>query len=242
MTCARIIIIVFSRNLLSFYLYLQRLLLTMATPTDYRGKMLVWGYIRSIETKYEHMNIPLEINDIICLYHRIREEWDEKYSSSFIKIDATKSIITITTDESPTVYGTLVVSEGIFVWKVKMISWEPTQWGSPPFVGITEDIHEHLEEYKDASGWTKKGYEMCGKSGALFYPSKGEHYHTKNYKGRWDKEGDILEITLNLDERTLSFKTNDTDFGVAFGNIKVARYRLVITFWDNKDSKFQLLE
>ena len=214
----------------------------MATQSDYRGRMLVWGYVRNVEKQYKDMNIPLEINDIIYLYQRIREEWDEKYSSKDIKIDETKSMITVTSNESPTVYGTHSVSEGIFVWKIRMISWEPATWGSPPFVGITEDIDKHLVEYKNVSGWTTKGYEMCGKTGGLYSPPEGNHYTTPSYKGRWDEQGDILEMTLNLNAATLSFKTNDTNYGIAFRDIKQAKYRLAISFLRNKDAKFQLLD
>ena len=40
----------------------------------------------------------------------------------------------------------------------------------------------------------------------------------------WCKDGDVLEMTLDLDQATLSFKVNDEDFGAVFKNIKKRSY------------------
>ena len=46
---------------------------------------------------------------------------------------------------------------------------------------------------------------------------------------RWHNEGDILEINLDLNEKTLSAKVNDKDFGVVFKKVSKKRYRFAIS-------------
>ena len=218
----------------------------MATRKNLRRELLVWGYIRNIEKQCKQMNIPLEINDIIYLYQRICNKWDQKYSSKNITIDEDQSMITVNGDLYPTVYGSNVVSEGVFVWKIKIVALKKAiSLNSPPFVGITEDIDAHLNKYSDGAAWCKKGYQFCGGTGSLYAQDAGSVFGRNKVgtlQGRWNNDGDILQITLNLDDRTLSFEINDKDFGVAFANIKVTKYRLAISFSQNRHSKLAFVE
>ena len=215
---------------------------------DLKRELLVWGYIRNAQKHYRNMNIPLDINDIIYLYQRMYDEWNEEYSSKCIKIYENKSMMLVARKGLPTVYGTHVVSQGIFIWKIKILVWNSTNFLEPraPYVGITEDIDSHLKEYTNQRGWCTKGYELSGKDGSLTAADPrmyvGYYKKNNNYGAIWNKKGDILEIVLNLDKRTLSFKVNDKDFGVAFENIKVAKYRLAMSFFMNKGSKFVFVD
>ena len=217
----------------------------MSTQLNYRLDLLVSGYVREVEEQETRQIIPLEINDIICLFHKVCDEWDRIYSSKDIIIDEGRSLMMINTNGTPTAYGTKIVSSGIFKWRIKMLSWHKVNRNAPPFVGIIEDNDYQLIKYQNTYGWSYSsayyGYELCAATGSLYLADSDNHYRTKHYKCKWNKQGDILQITLNLNDRTVSFKVNDVDYGVAFGNIKVAKYRLIITFSGNKYSKFAFL-
>ena len=94
----------------------------MATKRNTKQKLLVWGYIREVEKVYEIANIPSEINDIIHLYQKICDKWSKKYSSKQIKIDEFESMIFAEQDDRSTVFGEAVVSEGIFTWRIQIMS------------------------------------------------------------------------------------------------------------------------
>ena len=65
---------------------------------------------------------------------------------------------------------------------------------------------------------------------------------TNNYECRWSNKDEILVVILDLNEKTLSFKVNDKDVGVALKNIKPANYRLAFSKLECKGSEFVLLQ
>ena len=99
-----------------------------------------------------------------------------------------------------------------------------------PFIGIMEDNAQFLERYKNSDSWDANGYQLAAGGGYLSCRLNSKEMNlTGNHECYWNQVGDILEITLDLDERTLSFKVNDIDYGVAVSNIKKTKYRLAFT-------------
>ena len=208
----------------------------------YQQELLVWGYIREIEKLYKINDIPFDINDIIYLYQKICDQWSAKYSSSNIKIDETRSKIIVKKDSS-TAFGDTVVTEGKFVWRlqIKHMGEGVNIDGESPYVGIIEDNIKSLVRYKNSDDWDGDGCQLAAGYGNVYCNMQPEeHINAEQYYDcQWDKDGDILEITLDLGERTISFKVNDIDYGVAVSNIKQTKYRLVLTM--QQDSVIVLL-
>ena len=94
----------------------------MSTQRNKKLELLVWGYIRSIALIHKSLNIPLEINDIIYLYQRLRDEWSKKYSNKNLLINEIGTKLSINSAKLQTAYGQHVVQEGIFIWKLKILS------------------------------------------------------------------------------------------------------------------------
>ena len=208
-------------------------------------KILIWGYVREIERMYK-INIPYEINDIIYLYQKVCDEWDATFSSKRIKIEDDKSSLTVQSigaSDGPTAYGSVVVCEGIFKWRIKIIGRERTDnFHESPYIGIVEDKKEFLEESKDDDHWDQHGYQLCAgdQSGVLCSGMDGNR-NSEFDMCYWDKEEDILEMTLDLDKRVLGYKINDEDFGEAYLNIQPAKYRLALTLDALKTYKVSFL-
>ena len=59
----------------------------------------------------------------------------------------------------------------------------------------------------------------------------------------WNHQGDILEMKLDLDNKTLSYKVNDSDFVELFPQIEISSkgYRFALGVNQNAGSKFQFL-
>ena len=202
---------------------------------------------------YKSLNIPLEINDIIFSYSKLCEEWSKKHSHKDAIINGTKTNIKFVSDMRRTAFGTLVVEEGVFRWKLKIISFDNLREGyGYPYVGVIENDVD-LTEYKNYGFWDEVGCQLCaGNSGLyshdsdLYDTDDDASYHdqvnviaTDNYQCEWKKVGDILEIILDLNERTLRFAVNDKDCGIAFRNIKQTSYRLALTM--DVVAEFELL-
>ena len=89
----------------------------------------------------------------------------------------------------------------------------------------------------------KKDYALELHYGHLMDPTGNTTYCRENYcpaltAGK-ETKSDIIKMTLNLVEGTLSFTVNGTDHGKAFDVEKVS-YRAAVTLC-GKDSKFTLL-
>ena len=214
----------------------------MAREKDYEQELLVAGFVREIERMYDIKNIPNEINDIIYLYQRHYDEWDTKWSNDKVSIDETNTRITINNGGHAMAFGKHVVSQGIFIWRIKISCFNKTSFESPPYVGIIENNDKNLERYKDDFLWDNVGYQLCGGNSLLCGPADyGDYVKTDDYQCLWKNQDDILEIKLDLNEKTVGFKINDKDFGVAFGNIRKTQYRLALSTLAMRGSKFALI-
>ena len=154
--------------------------------------LLVWGYIRNIQKMYGDLETSLEINDIIYLYQRLYDEWDEKCKSSDISINADKSWINVC--------GTASVTDGIFKWKIKIISFPELIFPDQPYVGIIIDNEQNLICHSNDVDFDYGGYLICGGDGD-FYSMGAYKDALENCK--WQKSGDILEMISDSEAGTL---------------------------------------
>ena len=122
----------------------------MTTTEKKQKQLLVVGYMGVMERMYKLKTIPVDICNIIYSYMKCCDEWSVKYSSHDIDINATNNMITINTKDHNTAFGQHVVEEGIFIWRIKMISIHRGIYQAPPYVGIMEDNEDNLRAYKES--------------------------------------------------------------------------------------------
>ena len=187
-------------------------------------------------------NIPIDINNIIYLFFRFCDQWSERFTSDDIEIDEDGLTFVVKGVDEHTVFGETVVEDGVFLWRIKILEITTHDYDDGPFVGIIEDDSENLNKVQDSDVWENDGYQLCGYTGNLCSNKLMSNTKTQNYCCKWNKEGDILEISLDLSKQTISFKVNDKDYGVGFKNIKKTKYRLALTSeMGQQGSKFTLL-
>ena len=215
----------------------------MASKKNHKRELLVAGYVRNVETIHKIKSVPIEINDIIYLYQRLLDVWNKKYSNEGVVIDESTGIMSVNSEEDVTAYGSIIVSKDVFKWRIKLVSVGENDIVTPSFIGIIENEEALLMRYQDRFHWDRNGCQLCGGSGSLYSSMPGilKPLHG-NYQCRWKKQDDILEMTLDLNEHTLSYKVNDTDFGVAFKNIRQNEYRLAWSTFDAKGAIFMLMD
>ena len=231
----------------------------MATKLQERRKLLVWGYIRNIVTAYKSLNVPLDIYNVMYLFSRLNDIWSKEYSHKDLIIDQDGTYLKFVADSTQTAFGTNVVKKGIFSWKLQIISKKEINNVYGPCIGIVEDDEllneDTLRDYQSDDEWCQIGCQLEAGISKLQYPwltfdeteskEKTWNYVKANHALYndciWNKPNDILEIVLNLDERTLRFILNDKDYGIAYREIKQASYRLALTVEGAIGAEFALL-
>ena len=206
-------------------------------------RLLISGYVRNMERVYIFENIPNVINDIIYLFLKFYDQWSTKYSSSKIEIDKDGLSFVVKEDACHSAFGEHVVRDGLFVWRIQiMVNQIDADEHEGPYVGVIVDNEDNLARYADGDNWEDCGYQWCAVNGTFVTNNKMSCSGRGNYLLEWDGKGDILEISLNLNELTLRFKVNDKDRGVAVKDIEKTAYRLVLTSdVDQSLSKYALV-
>ena len=125
--------------------------------------------------------------------------------------------------ESGNAYLTNIISDGIYRWTFKIIDicdelnfgiWKTNSATKP------DTVHRFFRD-KDS------GYAFEAKRGKLMDPSYFDYVELESY-AKCCNNGDVVEMILNLEDYTLSFKVNDIDYGVAFKDIEKTEYRAAI--------------
>lgn len=210
----------------------------MASSTLTKRELLVAGYVRNMETECRIKNIPKVISEVIYSFQKFCDEWDDKYSHKNFKIDYVQNMITCTTDGMMTAYGSHKVESGKFTWRLRLKSYTYCKSGAfPPYVGIIRDNDAELKRYENSNGWEDVGYQLS--SAPTCFATDGDV--AQDYKCSWCKNGDVLEMTLDLDKKLLSFALNGTDYGGAFWDIQEDTYRLAISMLFCQGSEVEIL-
>ena len=206
-----------------------------------RKELLVYGFVREIQEAYKTLQMPMEITEIIHLYQKLCDEWSKKYCNPFIEIDTLGCMVYSTSGADLTAYGTHVVSDGIYKWRIKIIQLTTFGASHPPYIGIIENDEKYITAYTNNINWEKYGYQLAARSGRLYGYVGVNSPKTSDYKCIWQENGDVLEMTLDLNKGTLSFMVNNVDYGPAFMQIKKTNYRFIMSLSGCAGSKFQFL-
>ena len=131
------------------------------------------------------------------------------------------------------------ISEGIFHWKFKIKKITSSYMD----IGIWK-INSGEQKLAINTFFTRdknSGYAFCVGFGTLVNPDDPNLNPGDLQKyGKICQNGDIVEMILNLDDLTLKYIINDTDYGVAY-NIEKTSYKAAIYMY-GRGSCIQLLQ
>ena len=210
--------------------------------------LVTFGFVREIDLK----EIPVEIITYCVIYAFLSiNEWfmagpqwiidDNKYIAygcDNYKYDKYGTF--------STVYANPVISNGKHEWKIKITSTDPKvgfHVSSNCYIGISENKYS-LDYGTFMHKWEKyyAFYQFDEKSsptmsGEQDYPLGVDYY------SRWDwKDGDIMTVHLDMEQRTIGFSLNKTFLGIAFDDIEDGDYRLAICMYGRKNKQFEFIQ
>eukprot|EP01084_Bolivina_argentea_P187040 322270_1 len=195
-----------------------------------RTQDIVFGYIREIQKDHSFQQAP-ELIGFVCLaYYYLSEYFDTIGANA--EIDEEKTTITNTHKQYryASAYGRIKIlstETGIHKWKFKIN-------GSKEYmsIGIEEDGFKNLNQ----GVHFRKGisYALMCTGGTTKNGKLNSSYLPNGYK-----KGDIVEIILNLSNKTISFIVNDQHNGEpAYKNIlqrESLSYRMIVCTFDKGD-------
>eukprot|EP01084_Bolivina_argentea_P095927 172435_1 len=204
--------------------------------------ILICGYIREYETKHmqKKIMIPKEFRDIIYKYYYIKDSWNEDYiDKAAIKI--IDDCVLCETRGVFTVFGNHSVEDGtINIWKLKIerISYDGNT--GHPYIGIVKDDIDLMKKNIQSCDWWQKhnaGYLFGGGCCEIWWNSRNPGHKINQ---SFNKKGDVLEITLNLNKYVLSFSVNGAN-AVVLDNIPKQNYRLAVTFAQTQGTSIRIM-
>ena len=194
---------------------------------------LVYGYIK---IKIPSLDIPYDVIKIIDEFLVFSDRWDASYIiKDSIEINPETNSIT-SLGNTCTVYGEAIVDcrSMIQTWKLKILKYKGTGWFS--MVGIVENDHGWLTKNRQNPRWweERRGYGfVCGHASIIYYDENGI-FKLNKYGEKFKHKDDTMEIILNVQEGSLKFVINGTDYGNVSKNLdKTKEYRLAITLRSN---------
>eukprot|EP01084_Bolivina_argentea_P019181 35669_1 len=171
----------------------------------------------------------------------IHDQWDIK-SITNTRLKMQQNIITKTGHYyvPTTIFLKTLVSKGICAWKFKIIK-TGTEANLGPFIGIWKSKYGgkipdssggfHAKKKRYISELKNRDYVFDAGSGLKKNPQTDNRMdHGEKYAGRC-KDGDVVEMCLNMDLLSLSFKVNGKDYGNAFLKIEKCSYNAAVSLF-----------
>ena len=193
----------------------------------------IYGYIRQYEQSRQ-INIPEGIILVLILFYgNEKDDWDPNYISKYMKLsDRTVTQISHAFGSS---YGKRIMDSGIFKWRLKINQCENNGF----IFGIRRvgdpNNPPPTHTWFTNGGWDS-GYAFRSRYSRL---TDDDGYALGKPYGASPENGSIIEMTLDLDELTLSYIIDGKDYGKAF-DIKRGKYRMGF-YMDQKDDSVSLL-
>ena len=211
---------------------------------DQRFNCLISGYVKSIISNDNDIDayIP-ELVILICLafYYQI-ECFDPDTCGPMIIINETRDTIrhlaeaeTENMQDSQSVYGTYIIDsmqKAIHEWKLEINS----QWSlGNIYIGIDEYENKWINQcFGDENETVNYSWTTSGRT-----HKSGEQIHVEPYlESEKGNAGDVIVMTLNLFDMTLSYKKYGGDMNVVINDITKGdgiKYKLCVhLYWDNE--------
>ena len=205
------------------------------------AKLLVVGYIREFGDELKSsrnsalfQNIPDLITSICVLYYYI-DEYFALINEQHTKISNNNTTINKVgySNWNHSSYGKVIIpstNDHVYKWYIKINRTNQGQicMGISSSASIRESYYYSSDSYN---------YSIWGRQG-----KKRSHLMEVPYWNKYSKRfitNDIVVITLDLNEKEMSFDINEEKFGVAFTGIECGKnidYRFAVTLFETFSS------
>ena len=194
--------------------------------------ILVCGYVKHIMNIYQ-IQIPDEIIGLCFLFWLIKpcDEWDSSLCHKSISINGLYAEWT-SDIRIHTLYAIKTVKSGVFKWALQLKTKSKIDWG---YIGIIKSDQHYMKrnQCRSAHEWDRgSGWALADCNGILnsLFHYVGINSQLGQRSLCWD-DGTIIEMILNLNEKTLEYRINDENYKTAPIDLSLSRdgYRLAVT-------------
>ena len=206
---------------------------------DNQTKDTVFGYIRQViepflSSEDIHCIIPTLVYHWCILYYRIVECFDPDALGQGCILNEDRTIVAKKCHgfEYETSYLQKIVHVGIHTWKFKLLMIQ----GYTVNIGLWKT--KYLIETGEFLDQPDKQYAYQVSHGCLteMHEDGFAIYTKENSYRKPCVTGDVIEMTLDLDERTIRFNVNEVDLGIAYKDIEQVSYRAAVGLYMEDDS------
>ena len=185
---------------------------------DERSEYLIFGFVREAQKLLPSDKSYFNITDLITFgilsFYYIKNEWDQELTSDYYKIEDDCCSVIKPSNGVTNAYIKGVIDKGIHSWKFKVEHFEQDTYKWFDFViGVVDQNHSFKEPVNHQSRW--------------FAGSKA-HKYIRNRYGKLLKQDDIIEMIINMNEKSLKYIINGHDYGKACDLEKGSKYRAAI--------------
>ena len=197
----------------------------------HRSLFIVIGYMHENDKR----DFLSDLIKVIALFYDRSDTFDAEYKGRGMRIvDSSngKRVLKIEKSSHQCIFGTEIISKGKFSWKlrVKSMYYQQNYWHI--YVGVMnlDKIVRHQSFIANTHPERKGCYTFDTTLGRV----ANESNTMKTFKRKVTKAGDIMDVTLDLDNKIVSCKVNDEDIGVSIKDIETGKYRLVVSLYFDK--------
>ena len=192
-----------------------------------RSMFIVIGYMHDNgETEF-----LVDLIKVITTYYHRLDEWCSIYRGKNMKIlEGSNNTIfcktVLWTHEC--ILGTEIISGGRYKWKIRVnkLYYKPNFWHI--YTGVI-NMNKANINFKGENQYV----ESIGCY--TFDTTKGRVVNQSNrslcFETKVTKPGDIIDITLDLEEKSVRCKVNGTDVGESIKKIEKGQYRLLVSLY-----------
>ena len=197
-------------------------LLGLDKKVNLKLMQLAYGYARR-QTK----DIPQPIIDLILLFYCQFDEWDPDVVEGNVVIINKKRVKVRRSKLSPrggSAFLKNIISDGVFAWKFKIINvCVGMEFGVMKISKINRSCGQ-LFDRTNGHSWEATRYKD---KGWLMDPKTYTQTMLREY-GPQCKNGDVIEMILDLEQMTMRYKVNGVDLGIAFEEVEKTEYKAAI--------------
>ena len=221
--------------------------------------MIVFGYTHDIQKKFKIQDIPIDIIRLCLLYFAIIESFDPNLHSDDIELsandDGVGNMIISPRPVRPywcMAYGSYIIDaaetpKSVIKWSVKFHS-PNTDTNRVFAIGINTEDPDSFNSY-GFGGVESDNYGLHVIEGGLLdlikdVHNNGEAHVPEDTNDKWLTYGaeNILDIILNIPDKTMRFIINNNDTGYWFENIEFNdKYRLAVATYQPSEMKIEII-
>ena len=177
---------------------------------------LIFGYIHEIEKLYK-LNIPEPIILLFALFYISNAEWDLSILSNYIKVSGdnneyVENMEDIDEDWKSIFGKRICCGYGKYEWNLEIVESSSSNNNWNIMVGIIKNDARFCMKARDRSAFEK--FTSIGIVGSERGIVEWWIVNRK-YGEKFEKVGDTIKVILDLDNLTLSYTINGTDYGPA---------------------------